>query len=220
MGFLDSVLFMTMDTARRMIIESKTKSLQPLTIGQDQISSILVRVSRDHDIHTTAVAIEVAIPGVKAIETGEFITAVRKDAETAVWGVMVVGVMCWMLMLALISLLFMMLVNERARELGMLRAMGASQNQIFRLIITEALLMTGTGCIAGVAVAGTLLLNFKQLIIVTVTGVPFHWPQPVVLVWIGATCILLLTVTGTGAALYPAFKSCKQEPYDAICTTG
>lgn len=215
-GFLDYSIFMTIDAARDMIAKSATGSEQPLHIGTDQISSVLVIVNRDFDVHHVAADIEKAVPGVKALVTKDVIAAVRKDTEFAVWGVMATGMAFWVMMLIMMGLVFAMTVNERERELGILRAMGASKAHVIRLILMEAMTLTGTGAVAGIGFALAVIVSFKKLIIAALGNVTFMWPSSLYIGSIGLSCLLLMLLSGMASALYPAVKSSKTEPYDAI----
>ena len=64
----------------------------------------------------------------------------------------------------MIALVFSLVVNERRREIGLLRAMGARCGVVFRLILGEALALTGVGGVLGVLASGVLLVSFQGLI--------------------------------------------------------
>jgi putative ABC transport system permease protein len=60
------------------------------------------------------------------------------------------------LLVALLGLLNTLLISvmERTREIGVLRAIGTSKKQIFRMILSEALIQGGFGAIVAVAIGG------------------------------------------------------------------
>ena len=129
---------------------------------------------------------------------------------------MAAGLAFWVLLLIMLGLVFAMAVNERGRELGIMRAMGATRLHVFRLIVTEAMLLTTAGGAVGIALAWIGLLNFKKLIIASLGNIYFLWPSFTYIAKIGLACLLLMLLTGAISALYPAFKSIRREPYDAI----
>lgn len=215
-GFLDYSIFMTIDAARDMIARSATDAEKPLYIGSDQISSVLVIAGREFDVHRVAADIEKSVPGIKALITKDVIAAVRKDTEFAVWGVLTVGASFWVMMLIMMGLVFAMTVNERERELGILRAMGASKVKVVQLILMEAMILTGAGAAAGIGLALAVIISFKKLIIAALGNIPFMWPSSLYIGSIGMACLLLMLLSGIAAALYPAIKNSRTEPYDAI----
>lgn len=215
-GLLDYSIFMTIDAARDMIKRSATDSEKPVHIGQDQISSVLVTVGRDYNAHRVAANIEKAVPGTKALVTKDVITAVRKDTEIAIWGVLAAGAAFWAMMLIMMGLVFAMTVNERQRELGILRAMGASKAHVVRLILMEAMTLTGTGAAAGIGLSLAVLVSFKKPIIAAMGNIRFMWPSSLYIGSIGFACLALMLLSGAASALYPAVKSSNSDPYDAI----
>jgi putative ABC transport system permease protein len=105
------------------------------------------------------------------------------------------------------------LVIDRRRELGLLRFLGASANQLRKLILVEAGLL---GLLANLA--GFMLGYFLSLILVFVINkqsfgwtIRFHWP---VAVLCGAlTVVYLATVL---AGLYPAEVAVRLNPLEVI----
>ncbi len=105
------------------------------------------------------------------------------------------------------------LVIDRRRELGLLRFLGASANQLRKLILVEAGLL---GLLANLA--GFMLGYFLSLILVFVINkqsfgwtIRFHWP---VAVLCGAlTVVYLATVL---AGLYPAEAAVRLNPLEVI----
>jgi putative ABC transport system permease protein len=215
LALIDNSIFVPLESIRDMVLVSKTKSLQPLTIAPEEISSILVKVRNDYDSHTVARVIEASLPGVKTIVTRDLIQDVRKEVQVAVWGVVALGGLCWVMMLALMGLVFAMTVNERSRELGILRAMGASKTHVFRLLLSEAVMLSGIGALVGVGLSMGFMINFKLLIIRNLGNINFLW-SPVILLILGSACILFILLSGVLSALYPAVRTCMKEPYDAI----
>ncbi len=48
MKFFDHAVFMSLDAAYEMAANSKTKAMQPITIGRNEISAVLARVKNDY----------------------------------------------------------------------------------------------------------------------------------------------------------------------------
>jgi putative ABC transport system permease protein len=216
MRYLDFSIFMTMQAARDMIERSGRDSLKPLTVRPDQISSIMVKAASGSDIKAMAGKIEASFKGVKAIRTNDMISSVKREIEASLWSVMAAGIACWAMTIMLIGLVFAMSVNERQRELGLIRAMGATRFHTLRLILMEASIICGAGGFAGVSIGLGTIVTFKRLITHSLGNITFLWPSPVTIASIGAACILVMSVSGALAALVPALRSCRKEPYDAI----
>jgi putative ABC transport system permease protein len=105
------------------------------------------------------------------------------------------------------------MVIDRRRELGLLRFLGASANQIRKLILVEAGLL---GLLA--ILAGFLLGYFLSLILVFVINkqsfgwtIRFHWP---VAVLFGALTVVYAATVLSG--LYPAEVAVRLNPIEVI----
>jgi ABC-type antimicrobial peptide transport system permease subunit len=97
-------------------------------------------------------------------------------------------------------------LKERIREVGVKMAIGASGREVFKEFMTEALLLTGLGGVAGL-VAGVL---FSKIITASI-GVPLHMEGGSFL-W----AFFLAGVFGFLFALYPAVKASRLSPMEAL----
>lgn len=215
MKFLDQSVFMTMEAAYGMAENSKAKSMQPLTIEKDKVSAVLVQVQEGYIPDRIAIKIEHAVNGVKAIASDEVISTVRKQLAGLLKGILVISAVLWVLALLMVGFAFYMIVNERQRELGLLRSMGAKKRHVFRLIITEAVLISTAGGIIGLVAGSAILTTFKDLILHNVK-LPYLLPSVTMLIELVAGAILFSSLTGLLSSLLPAVSASRMEPYEAI----
>jgi len=215
MKFFDQGVFMTMDTAYDMAKNSAEKSMQPITIERDKISAVLVQKDDWITPDRLAIRLEHDVDGVKAIASDEVITTVRSQLGGLLKGILAISGVLWVLALLMIGFAFYMIVNERQRELGLLRSMGAKKKHIFRLIITEALILSAVGGVLGLAVGSGLLLAFKDIIVQSLK-LPYLLPSPVVLVELVVGAVVFSLLTGLLASYLPARAASAMEPYEAI----
>lgn len=215
MKFFDQSVFMNMDAAYTMAENSKTKSMQPINVDRDKISAVLVQVQDGFTPDRVAIRIEHDIDGVKAIASEEVINTVRRQLNGLLKGILVISVIVWMLALLMMGFAFYMIVNERQRELGLLRAMGAKKGHVFKLIVTEAVIISLVGGIVGMAIGASLLLSFKTMILHSLR-LPYLLPSPVILTELIIGAIMFSIMTGLLSSLLPAIFASKMEPYEAI----
>ena len=97
-------------------------------------------------------------------------------------------------------------LKERVREVGVKMAIGASGREVFKEFMTEALLLTGLGAIAGFA-AG---VAFSK-VITSFLEIPLFM-QPASFLW----AFLLAAAFGFLFALYPAWKASRLSPMEAL----
>jgi putative ABC transport system permease protein len=215
MKYLDNSAFITLNAAYDMARESSKKALETVNVTPDMISTVLVKVKDGYTPQRVAVKINYAVDGVKAIASNEVISTVKEELSKLFTYLLTVGGIVWVMALLLIGVVFSMIVNERQREIGLLRAMGATRGFMFRLLVSEAAMLTATGGVLGVAGGGLLVFSFKNLLVKELS-VPYLWPSPGLIVSLLVGCIVVSTITGIAAALYPASISSRMEPYEAI----
>ena len=97
-------------------------------------------------------------------------------------------------------------VTERTREIGVRKALGATQNDIRVQFIVEAMMVCLIGGIIGVVFGGAIGM------IATAAFDAFTWPP------VSAVVFALLFSLGTGVffGAYPAAKAAKMQPIDAL----
>lgn len=167
---------------------------------QGIISSIDVRaLCNGCPVEYIADEINHMIPGIRAL-------AVSQVAKTEMG--MVDKMSKFMLALAGITLIIgafgvvntmMTSVHERIKDIGIMRAVGASRNQIIKVFIYEAILIGIIGGLLGYA-AGTLISFGVAPLVFEGAMVTFHpWYLPL--------SILMSIVVAVGSAAYPAYRA-------------
>ncbi len=97
-------------------------------------------------------------------------------------------------------------LKERIREVGVKMAIGAPGREIFKEFMTEALLLTAAGSLAGLVIG----IGFSKIITASI-GVPLHIdPKSFV------SAYALAAVFGFLFALYPAWKASRLSPMEAL----
>jgi putative ABC transport system permease protein len=98
-------------------------------------------------------------------------------------------------------------VMERTREIGILKAMGASKLYIVNVVLRETVLLALAGVILGIVVSLAarvgLAQKFPLMKVIIVGG------------WI-LRATLIAIVGAIAGALYPAFKAAQKDPIDAL----
>ena len=215
MEFFDRAAFMSLESAYRMAETSRTMAVQPLPIDRGKISTVLVQIRDDLTPDRVAIRIEHDIEGVKAIASDTVISTVRKQLSGLIRAIFAISVILWAIVLLIMAFAFSMIVNERRREIGLLRAIGANRLQLTSVLLTEAGLLATAGGLGGVALGFALLLGFKDLMLHHLR-LPYLFPEPAELVSLTVAALVIALGTGLLAALLPALSAVRTEPYDAI----
>jgi putative ABC transport system permease protein len=113
----------------------------------------------------------------------------------------------------------MMAVSERTREIGVMRAVGASSSDVFRLIWLETVQVCMGGAFAGLLLA---MLGSSSLESWLRERLPFAPTDPLVRPELGlaAACIGIAICLGSLAGLLPAWRAASLSPVEAIRAVG
>jgi putative ABC transport system permease protein len=217
-GLYDNAIFMNIERAYAMAEQShKTPNVAPLKLVRGQVSAVLVQTEVGSKLPFISFTIS-KDPDVKVITAGNIITSVRQNLVTLFGSALVLSFILILANALMISAIFSTIVNERKRELGILRAIGASKTSIFKLIVAEAAMLTSLGGALGVffgivimrVYQRTIIFNLKEL------NMPYLWPSVSSIVILASMAIAASVVVGVAGAFYPALQGSRLQPYDAI----
>lgn len=109
---------------------------------------------------------------------------------------------------AAIGLMNIMLVavNERTKEIGLIKALGGTKKDIRAQFLYESVLISLLGAVVGI-VSGILLGNVVAILLKTGFVVPWGWV---------IAGIFVCSFVGLAAGLYPAYKASKLDPIVAL----
>ena len=132
----------------------------------------------------------------KAMNTIRFLTI----------SVMVIGFIT--LIGSAIALMNIMLVSvsERTREVGLVKAIGGKSNSVRGQFLLESVIISLLGAAFGILL-GIFLGNLASLVFHTSFVIPWDW------VFYG---IIICSIVGLGAGLYPALKAGRLNPIEAL----
>ena len=109
---------------------------------------------------------------------------------------------------AAIGLMNIMLVsvNERTREIGLIKALGGTRLSIRQQFLFESIIISLIGAFFGI-ILGVLVGNLFGIVLKTGFIVPWGWVF---------TGIMVCSLVGLFAGLYPAYKASKLDPIVAL----
>jgi putative ABC transport system permease protein len=212
---LDQSLFFTLDTARNIARVSWTQAKEPLIIPPDQVSAVLLKTKPGSNNEEIAVQIYRTVPGVFPIESANLFQSSRTQLNSLLNTVVIVMALIWPLAIVLIGMIYLMAANERRRELGVLRALGATRRYVCKTLLAEASLLAFCGAAVGIFLAVLAIYLFRTLIMQSL-GVPFLLPSPGSLALEIGIGLLLAMFSVFLAALLPAIKISRQDPAIAM----
>jgi putative ABC transport system permease protein len=217
-GLYDNAIFMNIEKAYSMAEEShRLPKVAKLKLVRGQVSAVLVQTEVGSKIPFISFTIS-KDPDVKVITAGNIITSVRQNLVTLFGSTLVLSFVLILANALMIGAIFSTIVNERKRELGILRAIGASKISIFKLIVYEAALLTSMGGALGVFLGIVIMRVYQRTIIFNLKALnmPYLWPPASAIVILATIAIAASVGVGVVGAFYPALQGSKLQPYDAI----
>jgi putative ABC transport system permease protein len=103
-------------------------------------------------------------------------------------------------------------VSERTSEIGLRKALGATQKSILAQFFWEGLLLTAVSGAIGIAFSAGLM----GLLQMALTGKMPGWDPPRLVPWSAALAMCCLVLSGIAAGLYPASKAAQLDPIEAL----
>lgn len=218
-GLYDNAVFFDIRKAHEMSAYSQTdRSIQPLADLKGKISGGLVQLAVGAKIPFITFAILRENPELKVVTTGNIATSARQTTVAVFSGVIVLIVILVLSNVLMINAIYSAVVNERKRELGIIRAIGATRPDIFKLIIYEALLTSVVSGVAGMVIGGGLLKLFQRSIVfyLRLLNIPFMLPPAEIIAGMAVAAILVALLMGISGAAYPALVAVRIDPHETM----
>ncbi len=206
-GADDSFLFLPLETAQR-------------ELGHEQaLTHILVRLRNPEQLDDAVLKLRGCNAGMDmniVPLTHLFRTIQGMLGSTQLWLACVAAV-ALLTAGAGVSNAVLMAVTERTREIGVLRALGASSGDVFRLFWLETLMVCATGALLGLGAAAFASRAVETWLRERLPFAPsdtlVQLEPRVVLVCLGGAIAL-----GTVAGFFPAWRAARLTPQEAIRT--
>jgi len=191
------------------------KTAQTIFKKQSGATAIGVRVKDPALLTKITDGLSEIVPGIQIVTMNQVMSTISNLAASA--KVLSLSIAFIAVIVSSVGVMnsMLMAVFERKQEIGMLRAIGASRGDVFRIILKEGVLLTFSGGLAGIlaAVAGSgLIETFVRKFMPYVPGgtmVSFDAGTA-----LGS--LSFISVIGILSGLYPAWKASGVDPVEAI----
>jgi putative ABC transport system permease protein len=216
-GIYDNAIFFHINKAYEMSDKSQTSSV-PLKPLRGKVSAILVQLEPGAKIPFVTFSIFKLDPNVKIVTTGSIITEARQILIGVMYGILAIVIALIISNVLNIYTVFSAIVNERVKEIGILRAIGASKLSIFKLILYESIITCLIGGILGIIMGLILLRIFQRswIFYLKLVNVPFNLPPLWLILLIINIVIIVTFIMSLVGAYLPAKRASEISPYDAI----
>lgn len=217
MGY-DRSVFMTYETVERLREPILAQGILPKDKEFSQLSSMILLDVADEVSGMFRVNVEKALDvdyKMKAFTADELVSSIADQVnKLSGYGNILTTLLVISTALALISI-FVITINERKYEFGILYTLGANKVHVTGIILSEALIISIVGGVLGSAVSYYLVTTFRNMISVKLDIPYFNTDMEYVLPIIGM-CMLISIATGIVAAICSSYKISKGETYRLI----
>ena len=212
----------SMFNADELVIVPYTTAQQYL-LGTNYYNAIIVQAESEEAISRTVRDIELTLRELHNItdpEKDDFHVTTQADiadrvsAITDIFSILLVSVAAISLLVGGIGIMNIMLVSvtERTREIGLRKAIGATESDIMRQFLFEAIILTAIGGIIGVLL-GAFFSFAASLVLSRIVSIVWAFVFPVSAAVLG---IGVAGLVGLVFGLYPARQASLKSPIEAL----
>jgi putative ABC transport system permease protein len=206
----DNSVWMTLSDAQRLFVQDLPEMVRSQIDPADVVNDFVVYPTTGTDPEALATAINEAVPGVQA--SGPSFFQEQIASATRIMNAILYGIAIIALFVGGLSVIntMTMSVSERTREIGVRKAIGASDGQIVRQFLTEAGVIGLIGGVSGLflgwiaATVANKLLESSNLSLFLVT------PR------LAAGAVAFAIVLGLVSGLYPSLHAARLKPVVAL----
>lgn len=183
--------------------------LQELYSTPHMLSVVYLKVDNEKNLQTVIEQLKAKLNGYPVYSMQDFIalTSVSNVPALNTFIAVIIGIAV-LIAFAVVCLSMYMAVLQRTREIGILKAIGASKTFVLRIILAEAFVMGLGGTVFGI------LLSFLCRWILH-SLVPSSLPQAIVVEWWPKAGLIALGAALLGA-LYPGLSAARQDPIKSL----
>lgn len=207
------------DRGRMIGIDSQETVIIPVSaalslFNSESLFRILVQASSREAMSRVRTRVEETL---RLRHRGELdVTVITQDAVLATFDRIFVALTLTLAGIAAVSLLvagvlvmnvMLVAVSQRTSEVGLLKALGATQRQILAIFLAEAVLLSFVGALAGIVVGVVFNVTIGQLY----PALPLSTPA-----WAYALAVLIALGSGICFGLLPARRAARLDPVVAL----
>ncbi len=185
--------------------------------GKDQITSVQIVARANTNLVDLQAAITPLLPkGVEVREPKGGAQVLEETLLSTEQGLTLTTAFTLLLSAFIILNTFLMNVGERRRQLAIMRAVGATRNQIAGMLIGESLILaaigTAIGILMGLGISYVLISALSQLLDISLPSpLQFMWtPRPYVL------AVLFGFAVSVIGAVFPALRAWRVSPLEGL----
>ncbi len=203
------------------IILMSIRDFKSLT-GQSNISIVFLRVYDVNDAEIIANSVEGVVNenhGRKDFASATTMTSILETVQSiiGILQLVLVAIASIALVVASIGIMNTMLtsVMERTREIGIMKAIGATNKDIMSIFIIEGILVSSIGGVFGI-ILGVFGSQALTMILNNFMMMGGSELTPVITIMSVVLAVAVSIIVGVLSSLYPAWKAARMSPIEAV----
>lgn len=199
---LDQTVFSNVETTLSLFEAARKKgfSFTDNIDPENSISTIMIKVKEGYTPTDVKHDLRTKFDGLQIIETKSLSNSIRGSLSGFVVLLYILIVMLLVLTFIILSVTFRLSIKERTREFMLMRTVGATKKQIYKLILRESILICLFGTITGIILASVFIFPFANAIS-TAVSIPFLLPKVSVTILLIAIVLVIGTFSGPVSAI-------------------
>ncbi len=213
MGF-DASVFVTKDTAKLLEKAVAERLGKPLKGNKSLFSTIMIKLKPGYESETVAKAItkKYAGDGLYGMYSKKFVNKISTNLGLVSSYISIILAILWILAILVISLIFTLTLNERKKEMAILRVLGATKKKLVQITLTEVGIIALYGSVIGIIFASVGIFVVAPVMVEKIQ-LPFLLPKIGIIVGTGILSFIISIATAIFSSLYSAIKASKAEIY-------
>lgn len=185
-------------------------TMQDLMGRTDRASLMFVKCTSPELISEVTARLKEQFTGYKILPMVEFVSLMRSAGSSLPALRVFINAVTFIAVLVGFFAIFLAMytsINERTREIGILKSLGASKTFVLNVIMKEASLLCAMGFVAGIGLAYGSSFLLKR----TFSSLQIELAA----LWMLRAALIAFFSAGLGA-FYPALRAASQDPVDAL----
>lgn len=216
-GF-DNSVFMSLEAAKR-AADDYVKTIGGAKVPAGAVSSVTVQLQKGYSaadvVENISGEAESADRKISVISAEQLVGGLSSDLRSAVGFAAAFAALFWLVSVLVLAVVFAAALQERKRELGLLRSLGATKGRLASLVLLQSGGISLFGGALGIGFGFLVLIPFRAFLQQSL-NMPYLQPSGIQLAVIACASLLLAFVTGPVASLACVVRICRDDACLAI----
>ena len=200
---MDTAVYTNMETMRTMMANAASLDFDYFQgiPTQNAISAVMIRTAEGFTPDGLAAAINESYPALSAKPAHGMVHHVEAGLGGILETVGILIAFVWVIAVVVLGIGFHLSARERRREFLILRIAGATRSFLLQLMLTEAVITSAAGGVAGIAIGAIVLLPFAGLMKEGLMR-PYLLPDVGTIAMLAANTLAVAILSGTLSAAW------------------